>query len=125
MLICADAWYPEPYRVIAAQEADLLVVPSYSPGDGHWSAPWAGYDGAPPPPDVDPQDVGRLTEGQAWIKYAMADRLPRTGIRAGINVFLRGRLWDLGADGHTTLSWRDQVIEAPDVDGAALVNAWL
>ena len=76
VLICADAWYPEPYRVIAAQEADLLVVPSYSPGDGHWSAPWAGYDGAPPPPDVDPQDVGRLTEGQA-----LEEALP--GLAAG------------------------------------------
>ena|GEM_PF-4008127 len=48
------------------------------------------------------KDTGKLTEGQAWLRYAMVGRAqPETGIGKGINVFLWGNLWGLRSDGGT------------------------
>ena len=125
VLICADSWHPSPYGAIVAREADFVAVLSYLSPDGVWAQPWRGYDGAPAPDDVDAHDVGTIAEGEAWLKYALAGRLPRAGIDHGINVFLRGDLWDLGSDGHTVLVRERAVVEARHVAGAAIVNSWL
>ena len=125
VLVCADSWYPAPYSRLKDLGAEAVVVPSYISVNGLWDKPWGGYDGAPAPADVDPGDVGRLTEGQAWRKYALAGRLQQAGAAAGLNVFLRGALWDAGADSGNALAIRgDQVTEAAS-KGAALLNLWL
>ena len=125
VLICADSWYPAPYGAIVAQKADFVAVPSYLAPDGIWTQHWRGYDGGPAPDDVDARDIQAIAEGEAWLKYALAGRLPRAGIDHGINVFLRGDLWDLGSDGHTVLVRERAVMEARHVAGAAIVNSWL
>jgi predicted amidohydrolase len=125
VLICADSWYPQPYEAIRAQGADLVAVPSYLAPDGVWGARWRGYDGGAAPGDVDVRDVNQIAEGQAWLKYALAGRLPGLGLPHGINVFLRGALWDLGSDGHTVVVRGQTVTEAKHVSGAAIVNSWL
>ncbi len=96
VLICADSWYPASYTTLQTSGAQLIAVPSYSSGDNLWATKWGGYNGAPTPADVDPSDVGRISEGDAWLKYAMTGRAQRANISAGINVFLRGELWDQG-----------------------------
>jgi hypothetical protein len=74
---------------------------------------------------VDPTDVGVLTEAQAWRKYALAGRISQAGARCGINVFLRGELWDLAAHGgRATIVDGMMVIETKG-GGAALHNLWL
>jgi predicted amidohydrolase len=125
VLICADSWYGTAYDALASQGVDLILVPNFLTGDEIWDRPWRGYDPGPPPPDVDARDVGRLTEGEAWLKYALAGRMARSGARAGLHAFLRGRLWDLRGDGHTIVVTPDGVLEAPRVRRAALVNYWL
>jgi hypothetical protein len=125
VLICADSWYPAPYETLEVKGADFVVVPSYLSPSGVWEQPWRGYDGALAPDDVDAQDSHTITEGEAWLKYALAGRLPRTGIKHGINVFLRGDLWDLGSDGHTILVKGRAVMQAKHITGAAMVNLWL
>jgi len=125
VLICADSWYPALYEAIMEQRAEIVAVPSYLAPDGTWEQPWRGYDGAPAPGDVDARDVGRIAEGEAWLKYALAGRLAGAGIGHGINVFLRGDLWDLGSDGHTIVLRAGTVLEAKHVPGAAIVNSWL
>ncbi len=66
-----------------------------------------------------------ITLGDAWLKYSMGGRAGAAGIQAGINVFLRGTLWDLGTDGDT-ISYRDgKASHVPDRHGAILVNQWL
>jgi predicted amidohydrolase len=125
VLICADSWYPQPYEAIRAQGAELVAVPSYLAPDSVWGARWRGYDGGVVPGDVDERDVNLVTEGQAWLRYALAGRLPGFGIPHGINVFLRGALWDLGSDGHTVVVRGPAVTEAKHVCGAALVYSWL
>jgi len=125
VLICADAWYPATYGVMRAKGAEFVAVPSYLSPDGVWGAPWRGYDGAPAPDDVDVRDVKRITEGEAWLKYGMAGRMAGAGVQHGINVFLRGDVWDLGADGHMIVVRGQTVVEASHVTGAAIVNSWL
>jgi predicted amidohydrolase len=125
VLICADSWYPSPYEVMQAKGADLAAVPSYLAPDGIWDTPWRGYDGAPAPDDVDARDVNKISEGEAWLKYALAGRMAGAGIQHGINVFLRGGVWDLGSDGHTVVVRERTVVEAKHVAGAAIINSWL
>jgi hypothetical protein len=125
VLICADSWYPEPYQRLKAEGVDLVVVPSFIDSAGLWDKPWKGYDGAAPPAGVDLRDVGTLTEGQAWRKYAFAARLAQAGAKHGINVFLRGALWDLGADSGCALAISGDRITEAGCAGAALLNLWL
>ncbi|MCS6914253.1 MAG: carbon-nitrogen hydrolase family protein [Myxococcota bacterium] len=129
VLLCADSWYPEPYEALVRQGVEILAVPSYVAGDGTLGAPWGGYSGAAAPPDVNLADRGRITEGEAWVRYALPARLPRS-VRAAIHVFLRGTLWDLGDDGASYgLLRTGRGVEAahlapPGPDGAALVSVW-
>lgn len=123
VLICADSWFPESYAALKETGIDLLAVPSFIPTDGHWTAAWGGYDGHPAPADVRPIDVGRLTEGEAWLRYAMPGRIPSSQATAGLNVYLRGKLWDLGSAGQS-LVWAGRAEQATPEAGA-LINLWL
>ena len=117
VLICADSWYPAPYEAIG--RADIWVVPSYLMGDSCWGAPWRGYSGFARPADV--RDTA-LTEGQAWQTYAMGGRLPAWQKGAiGLNVFLLGRFWNLGADGRAIVVLNDSTYEAPP---ASILIVW-
>ncbi len=120
-LICADSWYSDSYEAVA--QADFVVVPSFLAGNEVWNQPWNGYNGDPAPANVSTNDIGTLTEGQAWQKYGMLGRAPEFGIKTGLNIFLRGQLWDLGTNGHPLIlsDGQAEMIEIP-ADGAAIVN---
>ncbi len=126
VLVCADSWNAPVYRTLRQKGATLLAVPSYSAGDGVWKTTWQGYSGTKTPSDAR-ADVGNITEGEAWLDYAMAGRAtPEAGITKGLNVFLRGKLWDLGTDGTTIiLNGENGPKTAPRVEGAALTCLWL
>jgi predicted amidohydrolase len=125
VLVCADAWYPPAYDHLNRHGVDLLAVPAFVSKQGLWDQPWGGYNGGSMPADVNPADVGALTEAQAWRKYALAGRLPESGARAGLVAYLRGQFWELTADGGTSLARSgDQVTEASG-QGGALLNLWL
>jgi predicted amidohydrolase len=121
VLICADSWYPDTWAQIAS--ADIVAVPSFASPSGIWQQPWNGYNGAATPADVDSRDIGRLSEGEAWYKYALAGR--GDDLRAGINTFLRGDLWDLGDDGRTTAIVSGEVLQGERRDGAIISTLWL
>lgn len=125
VLICADSWYPAPYAQLKNQGVELLAVPSSITVHGLWDRHWRGYDGAAMPADVDPGDIGRLTEGQAWRKYALAGRMGSSGARQGINVFLHGLLWDMTADSGQALAVSEGRVTQSSGAGAALLNLWL
>lgn len=99
MLVCADSWYPESYDRINQLAAEVVLVNSYCAGTNTMAANWKGYDGIRMPDDVDTTDVQKLKERDAWIKYALPGRIKNTDAAIGVNVFLRGELWDLGTDG--------------------------
>ncbi len=120
VLICADSWYPETFARLAEQKVAIIAVPSFLQPDGIWNAPWRGYV-TRRPADVDPADAGRITEGEAWLRYGLAGRLPGSGARLGINVFLKGDLWGLGSDGRTTAVWVDGRFVSDVEDGAEII----
>jgi predicted amidohydrolase len=125
VLVCADSWYPQAYERLRAAGAELVAVPSLAVDPGIWNKPWGGYNPPNYPPDVDRADAGRLTEGQAWLKYALAGRLASSGARCGVNVFLHGELWDLGTDNGNSVAVRGvEVVEARK-NAAALLNVWV
>lgn len=131
VLVCADSWNSSVYKTLKQKGATLLAVPSFSSGDSAWRASWKGYSGTETPADAR-ADIGKLTEGQAWLAHAMAGRAtPEAGITKGLNVFLRGKLWDLGSDGTTIILNNKPGVDsigpktAPRVDGASLTCLWL
>ncbi|MBM7060894.1 carbon-nitrogen hydrolase family protein [Pseudomonas sp. UL073] len=124
VLICADSWYPAGYAELARQGAQLLAVPAFLTGNGNWSKPWGGYNGAPTPADVT-LHPGELSEGEAWQRLALAGRLPGSGAQAGITVFMRGQLWDMGSDGQSLVATPTHHRLAAEGRGARLLNLWL
>ncbi len=125
VLICADSWYTAPYERLKNQAAELIAVPSCITEQGMWNMPWKGYDGAAAPADVELHDIGTITEGQAWRKYALAPRMLQGGVRYGINVFLRGSLWDLGMDGNSMLAVDGSLRAEASRGESAILNLWL
>lgn len=124
VLICADAWFPATYQRLKQMGIDLLAVPSFNMHPGAWEQLWQGYSGWPEAVDVDPADIGRLSEGQAWHKYALRGRIASSGGRAGVNVFLQSQLWDQGSDG-VSLVVKGQEYQEATTRQAALLNLWL
>jgi predicted amidohydrolase len=123
--VCADSWYPDVYDHFANQTVRLLTVPSFLVPSGIMDKPWQGYSGNTEPADVDQQDIQNLTEGQAWEKYALLGRFRQHGFLAGINVFLRGTLWDLGSDGRTYSFLADSVFVGERKNQAHITCLWL
>ncbi len=124
VLVCADSWFTEAYQTLKAQNVELLVVPSASfPGEV-WNQPWHGYSGWPEPPEVDKADILAITERQAWEKYAISMRIASAGARAGMNVFLYGKIWDLDfGGGRWRLICGEMNVEGSE--GPAMINLWL
>lgn len=125
VLVCADSWFPEVYDTFKKQNVDFVLVPSYVAPDNAMAAVWKGYNGASNPKDVLTRDVDRITEGEAWLKYALGGRMSKSGATHGINVFLRGSLWDLGSDGETIWVKRSTAKTFPRIHGASIVNLWI
>ncbi len=122
ILICADSWFPEAFERMRALEVEILAVPSaVLPGD-HWMQPWMGYSGFTAPEDVDPTDIGRLLEFQAWDRYALEGRFARSGARLGMNLFLYGVLWDLSPCAGRWKMIAGEAVTKGCCDGAALIN---
>jgi hypothetical protein len=125
VLVCADSFYPQAYEQMKSLKADLIAVPSFSMGKGLWNQPWGNYSGAEAPADVDPADAGRLTEGEAWHKYALLGRIASAGVKHGVNVFLHGELWDLQAENSPSIMVSGQSWVESVATRGALLNLWL
>lgn len=124
VLICADSWHPDAYNALKARGAEIVAVPAFLQPDGAWSEPWRGYV-TDWPDDVSRANPGARTEEAAWRSYSMPARAPRIDVERAMTVFLRGHLWDLGADGRTLSLTGDGLELGEEVDGAALSVLWL
>ncbi len=119
VLICADSWHPDLYDRVRALDAAIMAVPAFLQPSHVWNQPWGGYTTGWPD-DADRSDQGRLTEGEAWQRYALAGRLGSGGAQAGMTAYLRGTLWDLGSDGANIAVAGTRIHASDALEGAAL-----
>ena len=124
VLIGSDSWYPDNYRKLDDQGAQLVAVPAFVSGRGTWDKPWRGYKGLSTPGSVSLK-AGELSEGQAWHRLTLTAQPPSSQAIAGMSVFLRGRFWDQGSAGQSFLSSNGQHFAGGNVRGARLLNLWL
>lgn len=124
VLIGSDSWYPDNYRKLDNQGAQLVAVPAFVSGRGTWDKPWRGYKGLSTPGSVSLK-AGELSEGQAWHRLTLTAQPPSSQAIAGMSVFLRGQFWDQGSAGQSFLSSNGQHFAGGNVRGARLLNLWL
>jgi predicted amidohydrolase len=104
-LNCADAWFPQSYAGLAAAGVEAVVVFSYLVKTQAWKKPWRGHADEDPrfaPPGVDWSRRGSISEEEAWDRWGPLARLPGD-VPQVLKVVLRGKLWEIGAEGTTTL----------------------
>ncbi len=111
VMICADSWYPDLYENADLSNVEIIVVPSFATGENIMKDTWQGYDGHENPADVMLEDLGRITEGEAWDKYSLEGRISLSGARTGMNMYLRGQIWDLVGDGDSKVIYNDSILK--------------
>ncbi|PQZ91269.1 MULTISPECIES: carbon-nitrogen hydrolase family protein [Pseudomonas] len=124
VLVGSDSWYPDNYRKLNAQGAQLIAVPAFVLGRDTWDRPWRGFKSVSTPPEISlkPEE---LSEGEAWRRLTLISQQPVSQATAGMSVFLRGQFWDLGTAGHSFLSNNGHVNADGESRGARLLNVWL
>lgn len=124
ILIGSDSWYPDNYRKLNEQGAQLIAVPAFVIGHDTWDRPWRGFKSVSTPTEISlkPEE---LSEGEAWRRLTLISQQPISQATAGMSVFLRGQFWDLGSAGRSFLSSNGQVFADGDARGARLLNIWL
>ncbi|KAB0569976.1 carbon-nitrogen hydrolase family protein [Pseudomonas sp. R11F] len=124
VLVGSDSWYPDNYRKLNEQGAQLIAVPAFVTGRDTWDRPWRGFKSVSTPPEISlkPEE---LSEGEAWRRLTLISQQPISQATAGMSVFLRGQFWDLGTAGHSFLNSNGQVSADSDARGARLLNIWL
>ncbi|MGE8100764.1 nitrilase-related carbon-nitrogen hydrolase [Pseudomonas fluorescens] len=124
VLIGNDSWYPDNYRKLNDQGAQLIAVPAFIIGRNAWDKPWRGDKGPSTPSEIGLQP-GSLSEGQAWHRLTLTSQRPVSQAGAGVSVFLRGQFWDQGSAGQSFLSSNGQHFADREARGARLLNIWL
>ncbi|NYH11024.1 nitrilase-related carbon-nitrogen hydrolase [Pseudomonas moraviensis] len=124
VLIGRDSWYPDNYRKLDEQGAQLIAVPALITGHGVWDQPWKGYKGLSVPGSVSLKP-GAVSEGQAWHQLTLTAQPSASKARAGMSVFLRGQFWDKPSSGQSFLSSNGQQFADSEARGARLLNLWL
>ncbi|MBV6826409.1 carbon-nitrogen hydrolase family protein [Pseudomonas sp. PD9R] len=124
VLIGSDSWYPNNYRKLDNQGAQLVAVPAFVVGRGTWDQPWRGFQSSSVPDTVTLKS-GELSEAQAWHRLTLTTQAPGSQAIAGISVFLRGQFWDQGSAGQSFLSSNGQQFADGNARGARLLNLWL
>ncbi len=129
ILIGSDSWYPGNYASLNKLGVELIAVPAFVIGTGHWASPWRGYR-TPDLIGATGLNTGNITEGEAWQRLTLTSHAPLSTAKAGVSVFMRGQLWDQGSSGHSFASRDGQHIVEPSPDdkahlGARLINIWL
>eukprot|EP01133_Synstelium_polycarpum_P000646 gene646-754_t len=124
ILIGSDSWYPDNYRKLNEQGAQLVAVPAFVIGRETWDKPWRGFKSVSTPAEISlkPEE---LSEGEAWHRLTLISQQPISQATAGMSVFLRGQFFDMSSAGQSFLSSNGQVFADGNARGARLLNVWL
>ena len=124
ILIGSDSWYPDNYRKLNEQGAQLVAVPAFVIGRDTWDKPWRGFKSVSTPPEISlkPEE---LSEGEAWHRLTLISQQPISQATTGMSVFLRGQFFDQGSSGQSFLSSTGKVFADGSAHGARMLNVWL
>jgi len=107
-LICADSWYEDAVKQFDVSSTNssnrlILCVPSFLSPVSKINQPWKGYSGSNTPEKAK-SDVDRVTEAQAWRKFAFPGILPGRHLNLfGINSFFHGDVFGYSAGGRSLI----------------------
>ncbi len=125
VLIGSDSWYPDNYRKLDEQGAQLVAVPAQVFGHGAWDQPWRGYKGSSTPGSVSLKP-GEVSEGQAWHRLTLTAQPPSSRAHCRHErVPARAVLGPGAVPGQSFLSSNGQQFADGDARGARLLNIWL
>lgn len=124
VLIGSDSWYPDNYRRLDAQGAQLIAVPAQVFGQDAWNQPWRGYKGSSTPKSVSLKP-GEVSEGEAWRRLTLTAQPPSSRAIAGVSVFMRGQFWNTSGAGQSFISSNGQQFADGEARGARMLNIWL
>lgn len=124
ILLGRDSWYPQNYRELNQQQAQLIAVPAFIVGKDQWQQPWAGYKNMALPDDVSLKP-GEVSEGMAWHRLSLIGSPPGSTVVAAMTVFSCGQLWDQHSAGQSFVSRHGWTSPDSGQTGARLLNLWL
>ena len=124
ILVGSDSWYPENYRTLNEQGAQLIAVPAFMIGKKTWDQPWGGFKSVSTPSEISLKP-GEVSEGEAWHRLTLISSVPSSTAQAGITVFSRGKFWDKRSVGWGFISRNGQTSPYQHGSGARLLNLWL
>ena len=124
ILVGSDSWYPENYRTLNEQGAQLIAVPAFMIGKKTWDQPWGGFKSVSTPSEISLKP-GEVSEGEAWHRLTLISSVPSSTAQAGITVFSRGKFWDKRSVGWGFISRNGQTSPDQHGSGARLLNLWL
>lgn len=118
VLLSTDSWHRQTYSITP----DVMVVAASDEPSTSWSSPWKGFeDGA----GVDTSGYGRITVGEAWMKFGPGNNR-NTSARNVMYVFFSGKLWEKEFRGRLITRQKDSVkVYEPATARGRIVNLWL
>jgi predicted amidohydrolase len=88
ILVCYDGFHHSLVEHYDALGTEILIKPSYNMH--RWDIPWWADT--------------RMTEGEAWLRYGLPSIIQgRENIRYGVNPMMVGRIFDLEAEGRSSI----------------------
>lgn len=118
VLLSTDSWHQQTYGITP----DVMVVAASDEPSTSWSAPWKGFEHAAV---VDTSGYGRITVGEAWMKYGPGSNT-NTSARNVMYVFFSGKLWEKEFRGRLITRQKDSIkVHEPATNKGRIVNLWL
>lgn len=105
-----DSCHPQSFEKTNAESAEIILSTSFFAGNQSMYSKWIGYDGKNGPDNIDSEDVGILSNKEAWEKYCLPQGIKNTQANVGFNVFFKGDFWDLNPSGQPIVVLNDQVL---------------
>ncbi|MNJ20768.1 Carbon-nitrogen hydrolase [compost metagenome] len=121
VLIGSDSWYPSNQQQLANQSVQFIANPAFLGGKDSWNAPWRGNRHQPLAASL-PLKPGEVSEAQAWQQLTLH---ANPGDMSSMSVFLRGRFWDVVAEGQGFANRGGLNLNGNHASGARLLNLWL
>ena len=99
IMLSNDSWNSQSYENEINDSAEIILVSSFCTEDYSMTSKWSGYDRKISQENLDLENIGELTNREAWEKYGLPAQIKNTKANVALTVFLHGNFWNLDSDG--------------------------